>query len=132
MFALLDPRVWLVALALVGAAAGIGYLRGRSDGAESVAVKWKLAQAETDRAARAQQDRNRDLQRQAELRYTVAAETRERFITQTIVEIRHEAAPLAACPVPDAVRVRLNAAGRCAGGDPAAACGAGESLPVAR
>lgn len=129
---LLDPRVWIVALLMISSAAGIGYLRGRSDGAESVTVKWKLAQAETDRLSREQQDRNRDLQRQAELRYTVQTEVRDRFLTQTILEIRHEAAPLAACPVPDAARVRFNAAARCAGGDPASACSFGEPLPVAR
>lgn len=132
MFTILDPRLWLAVLLAVAAVSGVSYLKGRSDGAKAVTTEWKLAQAETDRLARAQQDRNRDLQRAAELRYTVQAETRDRFITQTIVEIRHEAAPLAACPVPDAVRVRLNAAARCAGGDHAAPCGAGEPLPVAR
>ena len=86
------------------------------------------ARAELKEQADAQTARNRELQRAAEIRYTVRAEARERFIVQTITEIRHAAAPLAVCPVPaDAVRL-LNGAARCARGDPAAAGGAGEPL----
>lgn len=83
-------------------------------------------------AADAQAQSNRDLQRASEKRYTVVAEVRDRFITTTITEVRHATAALAACPVgPDAVRL-FNAAAGCARADPAAACGAGEPLPLAR
>jgi len=75
--------------------------------------------------------RNRELQRAAELRYTVHQEVREEFFVTTIREVIHEAEPLAACPVPEPVRVRLNAARACALGDSPAACGAGEQLPGA-
>lgn len=82
--------------------------------------------------AEADAQRMRDLQRQSELRYTVAAETRDRFIVTTVKEIRDASAPLAACPVPEPVRVQLNAAAGCARGDSPAACGPGEPMPLAR
>lgn len=73
-------------------------------------------------AAEAQAARNRELQRAAELRYTVTAAARDRFFVQTVKEVHHAAAPLAACPVPEPVRVRLNAAAGCVR-DPEAPCG---------
>jgi hypothetical protein len=57
-------------------------------------------------AAEAQTKRNLELQRAAEMRYTVKAETRERFITKTITEVRHATAALAACPVAPAACLR--------------------------
>lgn len=88
--------------------------------------------AEDKAAADAQTQRNRDLQRAAEKRYTVATEARDRFITTTIKEVHHAAAPLATCPVPDDVRVRINAAARCALGDSPASCGADDGVPASR
>jgi hypothetical protein len=32
MWSLLDPRIWLIAIVLVGAASGVSYFKGRSDG----------------------------------------------------------------------------------------------------
>jgi hypothetical protein len=84
--------------------------------------------AQVRQAAEAQTERNRELQQAAEKRYTVEAEPRERFITQTITEVRDATENLAACRL-DAAAVRLlNDAGACARGDPTAACGAGEPL----
>lgn len=82
--------------------------------------------------AEAQTARNRDLQRAAEVRYTVQAEARTRFITRTVKEIHEVAAPLADCRVPDAVRVRLSAAAACASGDTPATDCPGEPVPAAR
>lgn len=132
MFTILDPRLWLAVLLAVAAASGVSYLKGRADGRRVVMLEWKAANAETERQARAQQDRNRDLQRAAELRYTVQAETRQHVITQTIQEVRYVAAPLDSCPVPAAAVRLLNAAASCAREDRPASCGDGESLPVAR
>ncbi len=103
-------------------------------------ARIKRAEARGDQRARAelkaqadeQTERMRQLQRAAETRYTVQAETRERYFVETITEVRHAAAPLASCALPaDVVRL-LNAAGSCAREDSAAACGAGEPVPVAR
>jgi hypothetical protein len=83
-------------------------------------------------AADSQAASNRELQRASEIRYTVAAQQRERFIVTTVKELHEAAAPLAACPVPaDAVRL-LNAASACASGDSPAACGPGDAVPAAR
>lgn len=88
--------------------------------------------AASQAAAEAQTARNLELQRAAEKRYTVQAEPRERFITQTITEVRHATQNLAACRLePGAVRL-LNDAAACARGDSPAACGAGEPLPATR
>lgn len=76
----------------------------------------------------AQRDRNIELQRAAEKKYTVAAEVRDRFITRTVTEVRNATVSLASCPVgADAVRL-LNNAARCAGEDRPASCGAGDEV----
>lgn len=80
----------------------------------------------------AQATRNRELQRAAEKRYVVQGQTRDRWFVTTVKEISDAAAPLAACPVPEPVRVRLNAAAACASGDSPAACGADVQVPDAR
>ena len=121
MTLLLNPRVLLM-LALA-ALLSFTHFTAYRKGKATVRAEWAAEHVETERQAQAQAQRNRDLQRAAELRYTVQAGVREEFIGYTIKEIRHVAAPLAACTVPDAVRVRLNAAARCAGGDHAAPCG---------
>lgn len=91
-----------------------------------------VVRAEYTAAAEAQTERMRDLQRAAETRYTVAAEVRDRYITQTITEVRHAAAPVASCALPaDLVRL-LNAAASCSRDDPGATCGADQPLPGAR
>lgn len=89
---------------------------------------YTRAQAEARQVADDQAQRMRELQRAAEIRYTVAAEARDRFIVQTVKEVRRETAALDACPVgPAAVRV-LNDAAACAREDRSAACGHGEPV----
>ncbi len=89
---------------------------------------YARAQAEGMAAADAQAQRMRELQRAAELRYTVAAQSRERFIVTTVREVHRETAHLDACPVgPAAVRL-LNDAAACARQDRSAACGPDQPL----
>lgn len=88
----------------------------REDGREEI-------RAEHAEAARAAETRMRELARAAEVRYVVQAEARDRFITKTLTEVRHAAAPLVSCVLPaDAVRL-LNDANACASDPTAAACG---------
>lgn len=119
----LYARLALVAALLVAGTAAWWRLTAHYE-----AKGYARAQAEARVVADAQEERNRELQRASELRYTVTAETRDRFIVTTVREIRDAAAPLATCPIPGPVRLRLNAAAACASGDPAAACGADEPV----
>lgn len=115
----------IVAILLVCAALIAGWWRLT---AHYEAKGYTRAQAEAKAAADAQTTRNRELQRAAEIRYTVTAQARERFIVQTVKEVHHAAESLATCPVPrDAVRL-LNDAAACARGDSAGACGVGDRL----
>jgi len=89
----------------------------------------QAAQLAVDREiADQQRERNRDLQRSAEKKYTVQTEVRDRFFTETILEVRHEAAPLATCPVPESLRLRLNEAAACARQDRPASCSVGDEV----
>lgn len=130
------PLWRLIAAAAVAAVLVTAYFgwRGaqREHGREEVRAEWAAERAAQADAVRAQAERNRELQRAAEKRYTVVAEVRDRFITQTITEVRHEAQSLAACPVPEPVRVRINATAACASGDPAGPCAAGGAVPETR
>lgn len=126
-------------LALLAAAVllvlGIGWKirhNGVEAGRAEVQAKWDKDRARLNAEMQAQLERNRELQRAAEKRYIVQSGVRERFITNTITEVRYAAAPMASCPVPEPARLRLNAAGRCASGDSAATCGDGEPVPGAR
>jgi hypothetical protein len=112
----------------IAAALAFTHLTAYRAGRHAVQAKWDEAKVIQERAAQEQTTRNRELQRQAELRYMVRGETRDRFFVTTVKEIRDAAAPLAACPVPESVRVRLNAAARCAA-DPAASCGPAGQVP---
>lgn len=92
---------------------------------------YDRAVAEGQAAAAAQATRNRELQRAAELRYTVRDQIRTEYITTTLKEIQHVTTHLAVCPVgPDAVRL-LNHAAACASADTAAACGPDKQVPGA-
>lgn len=120
-----------VALAVVASLSFTHFTAYRAGKAES-RMQCDADKLVSERAAQAQVARNIELQRAAEKRYTVTAQARETFITGKTKEIRNAAAPLATCPVPvDAVRL-LNAAGACARGDSAAACGTGDQVPGAR
>ena len=93
---------------------------------------YQRAVQEADVATRAQQERNRELQRAAEKRYVVQTEVREQFIVETIKEVRYVTRNLASCQLePDAVRL-LNAAAACAREDRPASCGAHDQVPDAR
>lgn len=91
---------------------------------------WRFAAKEAKAVAAVAEweQKNRDLQRSAEKRYTVVQGIRDRFIVQTIREIRHAAAPLASCPVPEPARGLLNDAADCARGDSPSACGADDGV----
>ena len=126
-------------LALLAAAVllvlGIGWKvrhAGIEAGRAEVQQQWDAERVRLQAEVHAQAERNRELQRAAEKRYTVVAAARERFITQTITEVRYAAAPMASCPVPEPVRLRLNAAAACARGDRSAACDADQPVPDAR
>ena len=126
-------------LALLAAAVllvlGIGWAirhDGIKAGRAEVQAKWDKDRARLDKEMQAQRERNRELQRAAERNYVVQAGVRDRFITETITEVRYAAAPMAACPVPEPVRLRLNAAAACARGDRSAACDADQPVPDAR
>jgi hypothetical protein len=93
---------------------------------------YQRAKQEDQAAADAQTASNRELQRLAEQHFHALAGAQDRFLTKATKEIHDAAAPLAACPVPESVRVRFNAARECALGDSPAACGAGDPVPGAR
>lgn len=127
MIALLNWRLW-AAIALAGVLA-FTHLTAYRAGRHEVQDKWDAANVKTERAAQEQATRNLELQREAEKRYVVQGETRDRYFVTTVKEIHEAAAPLAACAVPDAVRVRLNALAACAASDSAASCGAAGKVP---
>jgi hypothetical protein len=104
----------------------------REVGRDEIRAEREIERAELRAAVQAQRDRNMELQRAAEIKYTVVAEVRDRFITKTITEVRNATTSLAVCTVsPAAVRM-LNDASHCTGEDRAAACGAGEPLRSTR
>jgi hypothetical protein len=135
VFATVNPLRGYLAMAgaiLLAGLLAFSHFTAYRAGRHAVQAKWDEAKVAQERATQEQAARNRELQRAAELRYTVAAESREAFLTRTTKEVRRASKSLAACPVPvDAVRL-LNAAAACARGDPAAACGAGDQLPSPR
>jgi hypothetical protein len=89
---------------------------------------YDRARAEDNAAMQAQRDRNLDLQRAAEKNYVVQAGIRDHFIVETITEVRHETANLAACQLtPGAVRL-FNDAADCARSDRSASCGHDEPV----
>ena len=130
MTLLLNPRVLLM-LALA-ALLSFSHFTAYRKGKATVRAEWAAEHVETERQAQAQAQRNRDLQRAAELRYTVQAGVREEFIGYTIKEIRHVAAPLASCPVPPDVVRLLRDAADCAREDRSTTCSSGQPVPVAR
>lgn len=107
--------------------AGVREIRRSAD-----AAGYSRAQAETQALATAQAQRNAELMRAAELRYTVIQPVRDRFITNTITEIRHVTSELAACPVPGPAVRLLNDAAKCASSDSPSPCGPGDGLRTAQ
>jgi hypothetical protein len=89
---------------------------------------YARARAEDNAAMQAQRNRNLELQRAAEKRYVVQAGIRDHYIVETITEVRHETANLAACQLtPSAVRL-FNDAADCARSDRASSCGHDEPV----
>lgn len=126
MFALPTAIPWrligLVAL-LAATVAGYAWWQHRAE--------QRGAQAERDRleaVADLQREANRGRARDVEQAHAARTIYRDRFISQTITEVRHAAAPLAHCPVPADVGRLLNAAAECAREDRPTACAAGESM----
>jgi len=119
--------VAVIAVVLAGS-----HWKAYTTGAKIERVEWQAKEAKSRAEAEEQTQRNRDLQRSAELRYTVRAGVRDRFITETIREVRHESESLRACPVSEPLRLRLNAAAACARDDSASACGADIEVPATR
>jgi hypothetical protein len=108
------------------------YGNGRYEaGKAEVTAKWMAERAALKDEVQAQRDKNLDLQRAAEKRYVVQGEIRDHYITQTITEVRHETANLAACVLTPVARSLLNAAASCASEDSAASCGADGKVPDA-
>lgn len=107
-----------------------GYIGGERREADAAGYKRALDEARI--VADAQAERNRELQRMAERRYVVQAGVRDRFIVQTVTEVRHATVHLASCPVgADGVRL-LNDAAACAREDRPATCGADGPMPSTR
>lgn len=121
----LQARAIAILLLVVGALSGWHFLTAHYE-----SVGYQRAKDEDQQAMAEQAAANRALQRQAELRYVVQAETREHFIVQTVTEIRHETDNLRACALTAAARDRLRRAAACARGDSAAACSPDKPLPV--
>jgi hypothetical protein len=92
------------------------------------AAGYARAQAEAQVVVTEQAQRNAELMRAAELRYTVMQPVRDVYITKTIREIRDATQNLAACVLEPRALSMLHDAAKCASGDSAAACGSGDGL----
>jgi hypothetical protein len=126
MTLLLNPRLW-IALALAGVLA-FSHFTAYRKGKQTERLRSDAVLIAQEREVHAQTARNLELQRAAEKRYVVQQDARDRFIVTTVREISDAASPLAACPVPESVRVRLNAVRACALGNSASSCGADDPL----
>lgn len=116
-------RLIVAVLIAVAAVAGYAWWQHRTEQRGAQAERARL-EAMADLQREANRGRARDIE-QAHASQTVY---RDRFFTETIVEIRHAAAPLASCPVPDAAVRLLNAASECAREDRPASCAAGDGV----
>lgn len=126
MVGILSPKAWLA----IGVLALLVFTHLFTYRAGSAAVRadWHAERLATQKAAQEQQERNLELQRASEKRYVVQAEVREKYIVETIVEVRRETQAMAVCPVPEPARRLLNDAARCARENSPAACGTGEPV----
>lgn len=116
-------RLIVAALIAVAAVAGYAWWQHRTEQRGAQAERARL-----EAMADLQREANRGRARDIEQAQAAKAMYRDRFFTETIVEIRHAAAPLAACPVPDAAVRLLNAAAQCAREDRPASCAAGDQV----
>lgn len=120
MSLLLNWRLWAALTIACGLA--FSHFKAYRSGIHHAQEVCAEERAKSERAAQEQAERNRDLMRKAEHKYVVQQAAQDRFQTVTVREVSHEAAPLADCPVPDALRVRFNEARACALGESAASC----------
>jgi hypothetical protein len=135
----MNPLYKLAAIALLvlGIVGGIGYAvvhygdKREAQGEAKVKAAWDKERAALAAEVQSQRDRNLELQRAAEKQYVVQGEIRDHYITNTVIEVRHETANLAACPVSNAAVRMFNRAASCASSDSAAACGADGKVPDA-
>lgn len=79
MFTFLDPRVWLLALALAGVSGGLGYLAGRSDGhklgAAEVQQRWDAIEVKRREVATKAEAESRATERRLQERKDAALAT---------------------------------------------------------
>lgn len=125
---MIDLRNYAV-IGLAGLAVVLGGLllhqRAQTAQARTELADYKLA---SERAAELQRETNRGAAREAEVQYVERTVYRDKFITKIETEIRHVAAPLASCPLPDGLVRMLNDAAACAAEDRPATCGAGDGM----
>lgn len=84
--------------------------------------------ARVEHQAELQRTANRSRSSEAEQRQAGQTVYRDRFLTKTIVEVRHATQNLAACPVSDDAVRMLNDAAKCASEDRPASCAAGDAV----
>ena len=79
MFTFLDPRVWLLALALAGVSGGLGYLKGRSDGhklgSAEVQQRWDAIEAKRREVAAQAEQESRATERKRQEKANAAVST---------------------------------------------------------
>lgn len=127
-----NPARWIMLACLVAALViGVPLIVHRYNDGLREEGRAEVRKADKE-AAEAQTTSNRELGRMAELHLSVTRTQQDEFFVRSTKEIHDASAPLAACPVPELVRLRLNAAAECASGDSAASCGSDAALPHAR
>ena len=88
MISILDPRAWIVAVALCVASVGIGYWRGNVAGRASVQAKWDKERAEQQAAVSAATISDMTAAQQASATYQQGLQdekTRIKVIRETVV-----------------------------------------------
>lgn len=108
MFTFLDPRVWLLALALAGVSGGLGYLKGRSDGhklgSAEVQQRWDAVEAKRREVADKEAQESRAKERRYQEKANVAiAKSNQRAINARAdaASARSELDRLRNVPIPD-------------------------------
>ncbi|MEE1653728.1 hypothetical protein [Brachymonas sp. J145] len=89
MISVLDPRVWLAALLALAIAAGLGYWRGDTHGADRVQTQWDMAKAAAERAAIKQQQQQAEQARAASSQYQQEQahdKQQTRIVRETVVQ----------------------------------------------
>lgn len=129
-YRLLAEAIFVLIVLAAAAACGAMVMHWR-DGTQLAKTQaaWAQERASLAQQVQQQQAHNIELQQAAEKKYVVQGEARDHYFVTTVKEIHDAAAPLAACPVPDAVRLRIDAAGDCARSDSPAACDGNQRVP---